>query len=255
MSTDGYRVMGHQTTEWEDALAKHKIIEKTKRPTPNDIIDTKAMWEAKEKDPYADKTLEDLDELEDEIEEDKLHELRQQRLAELQEKAKADKFGRIKQISKPEYTKEVTEASEMQPVVCCLFVHGQEASQILLKYLEKLAAKFKSVKFVKIVGQEAIPNYKDSFCPTLVIYKDGDPIGNIKGLFNFGGKKVINADILEWELAQSTSIWKTTLEENPRKFKLKKIGGSNNNANKKYTIVKKSNVEDEDSDSDSLDLD
>ena len=183
----------------------------------------------------------------------KLHELRQQRLAELQEKAKKDKFGRIKQISKPEYTKEVTEASQVQPVICCLFVFGQEESQIMLKCLEELAAKFKSVKFVKIVGQECIPNYKDSFCPTLVIYKDGDPVGNIKGLFNFGGKKVVNPDIVEWELAQSTSIWKTRLEENPRKFKLKKIGGSNNNANKRYTIVKKSNVED--SDSDSLDLD
>ena len=171
-----------------------------------------------------------------------MHELRQQRLAELQDKAKKDKFGRIKQISKPEYTAEVTESSNIQPVICCLFVHGQEESQIMLKCLESLAAKFKSVKFVKIVGQECIPNYKDNFCPTLVIYKDGDPVGNIKGLFNFGGKKVINADIVEWELANSTKIWKTTLEENPRKFKLKKIGGSNNNANKRYTIVKKSNI-------------
>ena len=171
----------------------------------------------------------------------------------MKEKAKLDKFGRIKQISKPEYTKEVTESSKIQPVICCLFVFGQEESRIMLDILEKLAAKFKSVKFVKIVGQDCIPNYKDSFCPTLVIYKDGDPVGNIKGLFNFGGKKVINADIVEWEIAQSTSIWKTTLEENPRKFKLKKIGGANNNANKKYTIVKKDNIED--SDSDSLDLD
>ena len=69
MTTDGYSI-GPQTTEWEDALARHKIIEKRKKPTPNDIIDTKIMWEEKEKDPYADKTLKDLDELEDEIEED-----------------------------------------------------------------------------------------------------------------------------------------------------------------------------------------
>ena len=146
----------------------------------------------------------------------------------------------------------MAEASKDQPVVCCLFVFGQEESQIMLKCLEQLAAKFKSVKFVKIVGQECIPNYKDSFCPTLVLYKDGEPVGNIKGLFSFGGKKVINADIVEWELAEATSIWKSTLEENPRKFKIKKIGGSSNNANKKYTIV---NKEHEDSDSDSLDLD
>jgi len=252
MTSDAYDI-GPQTTEWEDALAKHKIIPKKKKLKTNDTLDTQRMWEEKEKDPYADKTLQDLDELEDEISEDKLRELRKQRLAELQAKAKLDKFGRVKPISKPEYTKEVTESSQKQPVVCCLFVFGQEESQIMLKILEALAAKFKSVKFVKIQGQECIPNYKDSFCPTLVIYKDGDPVGNIKGLYNFGGKKVVNADIVEWELAETTSIWKSTLEENPRKFKLKKIGGANNNANKKYTIVKKNNVED--SDSDSLDLD
>mmetsp|Transcript_20377 Transcript_20377/g.32393 ORF Transcript_20377/g.32393 Transcript_20377/m.32393 type:complete len:253 (+) Transcript_20377:105-863(+) len=252
MTTDAYDI-GPQTTEWEDALAKHKIIEKPKKAPTNDAIDTKRMWEEKEKDPYADKTMEELDELEDEIDEDKLHELRKQRLAELQAKAKMDKFGRVKQISKPEYTKEVTEASKQHPVVCCLFVFGQEDSQLMLKILEELAARFKAVKFVKIVGQDCIPNYKDSFCPTLVIYKDGDPVGNIKGLFPFGGKKLINADIVEWELAQTTQIWKPTMEENPRKFKLKKIGGAANNANKKYTIVKKNN--EEDSDSDSLDLD
>merc|ERR1712087_909239 len=157
-------------------------------------------------------------------------------------------MGHVQAISKPEYTKAVTEASLSQPVICCLFVFGQEASKLMLSILEKLAAKFKAVKFVKIQGQECIPNYKDSYCPTLVIYKDGDPIGNIKGLYNFGGKKVINADIVEWELAETTAIWKATMEENPRKFKLKKV------ANKKYTIVKKS-VDAEDSDSDSLDLD
>merc|ERR1712154_607642 len=129
-------------------------------------IDTKHYWEEKGKDKYADKTMEELDELEDEIDEDKLHALRQQRLAELQEKAKLDKFGRVKQISKPEYMKEVTEASKETPVVCLLFVFGQEQSQIMLKCLEQLAGKFKHIKFVKIVGQECIPNYKDSFCPT-----------------------------------------------------------------------------------------
>jgi len=250
MTSDAYDVY-YDTTEWEDALAKHKIIEKRKKPTKQDVLDTKKMWEEKEKDPYAEKTLEDLQELEDEIDEDKLKELRRQRILELQKAAELNKFGRIKQISKPEYTAEVTESSVHQPVVCCLFVHGQEESRLMLDCLDKLAAKFKSVKFVKIVGQECIPNYKDSFCPTLVIYKDGDPIGNIKGLFPFGGKKLMTADIVEWELAKTTGIWKTTIEENPRQFKLKKMGGGP----KKYTIVKKSkDAEDSDSDSD-LDLD
>ena len=69
MTSDGYDVY-HATTEWEDALIKHKIIDKKPKPVKNDIIDTKHMWEEKEKDPYADKSLADLEELEDEIDED-----------------------------------------------------------------------------------------------------------------------------------------------------------------------------------------
>eukprot|EP01083_Nonionella_stella_P155838 503985_1 len=103
----------------------------------------------------------------------------------------------------------------------------------MLQILEKLAAKFKSLKFVKIQGQDCISVYKDVFCPTLVIYKEGEPFGNIIGLFEFGGKKIVNADNVEWELEQTTGIWNTTIEENPRKFKLKKICGAKKNANKK----------------------
>eukprot|EP01084_Bolivina_argentea_P300338 517854_1 len=253
MTTDAYNI-GPQTTEWEDALAKHKIIPKRKKEKTQDSIDTKIYWEEKEKDPYTNKTLDDLDELEDDIEDDKLAELRRQRLKELEEQAKLDKFGRVQQISKPEYVKEVTDASIVQPVICCLYMWGQEESQIMLKCLEQLAEKFKRVKFVKIVGQECIPNYKDSFCPTLVIYKDGDPVGNIKGLFNFGGKKIINANIVEWELAQATDCWKSTLEENPRTFKLKKVSGGGSSS--KYKIINKTHTQmDDDSDSDSLDID
>ena len=69
MTTDAYDI-GPQSTEWDDALRKHGIIPKVKKAPTNDAIDTKIMWEEKEKDPFADKTLQDLDELEDEIEED-----------------------------------------------------------------------------------------------------------------------------------------------------------------------------------------
>ena len=69
MTSDGYSI-GPQSTEWETALRKHGIIPKKKKATPNDEIDTKIYWERKEKDPYADKTLKDLDELEDDIDED-----------------------------------------------------------------------------------------------------------------------------------------------------------------------------------------
>ena len=72
MTSDGYSV-GKQTTEWHDALVKHGIREKIKKPPSNDAIDTKNYWDEKAKDQYADKSLEELAELEDEIEENVMY--------------------------------------------------------------------------------------------------------------------------------------------------------------------------------------
>lgn len=69
MTSDGY-YQGKQTTEWEDALAKHKIIEKKKRPQSQDSKDTKNYWKEQAKDPYAHINLDNIDEYEDEIPED-----------------------------------------------------------------------------------------------------------------------------------------------------------------------------------------
>jgi len=224
MSQDGYSIQ-KPTTEWEDALVKHQIIQKRPKKKTQDSIDTANMWKQKEKEEhkYDDKTLDELNELEDEIEENILQELRKKRIEEIKQKQLLDRFGRIKQIGKPEYNEEVTESSKQQPVICCLYMHGQQESKILLQCLESLASKFKDCKFLKIIGNECIPNYPDNYCPTLVIYKNGEPVGNIKGLLAFGGKHGISSDVVEWELAQ-LGIWKTTLEENPRQFKMKKIG-------------------------------
>jgi len=242
MTQDGYST-GKPTTQWEDALVKHKIIAPRPKEKSQDAIDTERMWKNQEAEEhkYDDKTLKELNELEDEIEENTLQELRKKRLEEIKEKQLLDRFGRLKQIGKPEYNEEVTEASKQHPVICCLFMYGQEESKIMLQCLELLAGKFKNCKFVKIIGNECIPNYPDNYCPTLVIYNNGEAVGNIKGLYVFGGKHGITSDIMEWELAQ-LGIWKTTLEENPRQFKIKKIGRQN-------VVVKKSdNAIDDDDD-------
>jgi len=89
----------------------------------------------------------------------------------------------------------------------------------MLQCLEILAEKFKECKFVKINGQECIEDYPEEFCPTLIIYKNENPIGHIKGLECFGGVDVISPDIIEWELAQ-LGVWKTQIETNPRAFQM-----------------------------------
>ncbi|ETO10613.1 phosducin-like protein [Reticulomyxa filosa] len=233
MSTDGYSV-GATTTEWHDALVKHKIIAKPEREVTQDETDIKFMWETREKEEankYKDKTLEELGEMEDDGEErgkgkeqkkkkkGTIEELRRKRLQELKDKETAERFGRIQAISKADYTKEVTEASKQSTVVCCLFAFSQPESKKMLQCLEILAERFKECKFVKIKGQECIEDYPEDFCPTLIIYKSENPIGHIKGLQCFGGIEVISPDIVEWELAQ-IGVWKTQMETNPRTFQM-----------------------------------
>ena len=72
MSKDGYNATERVSTEWEDALVKHKIIERKKKAPTQDVVDTKIMWDEKEKEKhkYDNTSLDELSKLEDDIEED-----------------------------------------------------------------------------------------------------------------------------------------------------------------------------------------
>jgi len=221
MTTDGYNV-GQTTTEWHDALVKHKIIARPERVASQEEGDLKHMWEARDEEQskkYENKTLSELQEMEDQGDEQTIEQLRRKRLQELKEKDAADRFGRIQVISKADYTREVTDASKQVIVICCLFAYSQPESKRMLQCLEVVAERFKECKFVKIKGQECIESYPEEYCPTLIIYKNENPIGHIKGLQCFGGLDVVSPDVLEWELAQ-IGVWKTHLESNPRTFQL-----------------------------------
>ena len=54
-------------------------------------------------------------------------------------------------------------------------------------HLATLAEKYKATKFVKIIGDQCIPNYPDKHLPTLIIYSYGDPQQQIIGLSQLGG--------------------------------------------------------------------
>lgn len=240
---DGNSV-GAGTTQWEDQLVKHKIKQRRKKPVRQDIIHTKEMWEEKEKDHLADKTLAELEEMEDELDEDVLEARRNEiRKKQLQEKAARERFGRIRQISKDEYTSEVSEASKDCWVVCCLFVSGQPESEVLLRCLGELAGKFRGTKFVKIIAQECIKDYRMQYCPTMIIYNKGDLARHIKGINQFCGLRM-TADVLEWHFAKTLGMFETELEYDPtldvRRININKISAQT--------------VQDDDDDSSDLDL-
>lgn len=116
-------------TEWNDILRSHGIIpEKPKDPEP---LIQEALIDAAQRahdNRLEDKTLTELDDLEDLEDEDFLASYRQKRLAELGELQKASKFGSVLPLQKAEYGKEVTDASKESHVVVAMMGKGGEGS-------------------------------------------------------------------------------------------------------------------------------
>lgn len=141
------------------------------------------------------KDIEEELETADDDEERILQSLRQQRLRELAAASSKARFGRVYPISRPDYTREVTEASkesdasaEMDEsrkgtgVVCFLYNPSMETCKLVSGFLDVLAARHPSTKFVSIVGNQCIPNYPDQNLPTLLVYRNGELRRQIIGL-------------------------------------------------------------------------
>src|SRR5438045_7653748 len=100
-----------------DILRKHKIIPE-KPPSPTPQIEA-AILEARRlahENRLEGKDLDELDALEDEEDEAFLEQYKQARLAELQSLQQKSRHGSVYPISKPEWSREVTEASKEEHV-------------------------------------------------------------------------------------------------------------------------------------------
>eukprot|EP01083_Nonionella_stella_P164519 544696_1 len=201
-------------TEWEDALIKHGIREAPKVEESDDVKQLKAIEARAARDPLAEKSLEELDEVEDEVEDEFLLKYRRARLAQMEAAASKNIFGTLNQISEPEFKEEVTETSKKHWVICLLFLYSQPQSQLMARCLEEFASKFRDVKCVRFPAKECIHNYPDENCPTLIVYHEGDIVGHLKGIERFGGMKM-TAEVLEFDMA-ALGMVKTSLEVDPR---------------------------------------
>lgn len=85
--------------------------------------------------------------------------------------------------------------------------------------------KFVHTKFVRVKATDAIPNYPDSKCPTLLVYRDGKVLQQHVGLDVFSGQKT-DVDDLEWALSKCGAVTTDLLEAPSRKkqnFQLNRI--------------------------------
>ena len=123
-----------------------------------------------------DKTLTELDDLEDLEDDAFLDKYRQQRLAELSTLQKKSLHGQVYPISKPDYAQDVTEASAKFPVFVNLTsgMGTNVESRVLAELWRDLARKYADIKFCEMRADLCIEGYPEKNCPTILAYKDGD---------------------------------------------------------------------------------
>lgn len=137
------------------------------------------------------KDLDELDELEDEEDEDFLNQYRQKRMAELSQITKSSVFNQVYPIQKPDYARDVTEASKDAWVFVLLTApsEGNAESKLAIELWRQLAQRFGDLKFCQMRADLCIEGYPERNCPTILVYKDGDIKKQVVTLKDLGGTK------------------------------------------------------------------
>ncbi|KAI9799328.1 MAG: hypothetical protein M1825_004821 [Sarcosagium campestre] len=185
-------------TEWNDILRKHGVIPE-KPPSPTPIIEealAEARWLAHEN-RLEGKDLDELDELEDEEDDAFLEKYKRQRMAELSTITKSSIYGQVYPLQKPDYARDVTQASKQSFVLVLLTSSqgGNVESRLLTQLWPTMAYKFGDIKFCEIRGDMCIEGYPERNCPTILIYHNEDIIRQIVTLKELNGQRTTEKDL------------------------------------------------------------
>ena len=185
-------------TEWNDILRSKGII--PEKPPDLEPAIQEALIEAEKRaheNRLDDKDLDELHELEDEEDEEFLAQYRNQRLAELSNLQKASVYGQVYPLQKPDYAKDVTEASSKAFVFVNLTssLGTNVESRVLTGLWREMAVKYGDVKFCEIKADMCIEGYPEKNCPTILVYKHGDIKRQIVTLRELNGAKTSLADL------------------------------------------------------------
>lgn len=105
----------------------------------------------------------------------------------MQRERTLNRFGSVIEISKDDWIKEVTEASNTCWVVSLLYSNSVDDCGIMENVLISLSKKFMKVKFVKIRSTSAIENWPDMNLPTIFVYHNGELAHQLLTLRSLGG--------------------------------------------------------------------
>lgn len=154
--------------------------------------------------------MDELDELEDEEDEEFLNQYRfatmppsgwrsdltkiscsQKRLEELATVSKKSMYGQVFHLQKPDYTRDVTEASQTSLVLVHLAssLSNNVESRLLTELWRELARTFADVKFCEIQADMCIEGYPEANCPTILAYRGGEIVKQLLTLRELNGQQ------------------------------------------------------------------
>ncbi len=112
-------------------------------------------------------------------------------MAELATIATSSIYNQVYPLQKPDYAREVTEAS----IKAYILVHLASSlgnnieSRILTELWRDLARKFGDIKFCEMRADLCIEGYPEKNTPTILIYRDGEIKEQIVTLRTLGGER------------------------------------------------------------------
>ena len=97
-------------------------------------------------------------------------------MAELSTIATASVFSQVYHLQKPDYSKDVTEASNKAFVLVHLTssLGTNVESRLLTELWRELALRFGDIKFCEMRADMCIEGYPERNTPTILVYRDGD---------------------------------------------------------------------------------
>ena len=112
-------------------------------------------------------------------------------MAELSTIATASVFNQVYPLQKPDYSKDVTEASKKAFVLVHLTssLGTNIESRLLTELWREMARKFGDIKFCEIRADMCIEGYPERNTPTILVYRDGDIKKQIVTLKELGGEQ------------------------------------------------------------------
>jgi hypothetical protein len=179
------------STQWEDIHVKlGNYLPRDKDPS-NDELEKIAIETVENYDPLAKKTLEELNVLDEDEDDDMIKQYKEKRMQEMKEFALKPKFGKVIELRKQDYVAEVTNAPKDVYVVLLLYQTYVENSNVLSKIFDFLSSKFPLVKFMRIVATNCVENYNDVDVPGVLVYLNEKLVRQfIPASYYFGGKNL-----------------------------------------------------------------